>query len=856
LLGLREARAVTQEGWAALLGYGRATIQRWERGEAVPSPDAVEALVALCREEGLLRAFARGRLRGTALTAELLREILSEARAGAEGGLGPPVTGSGVSDRSATARSPIPTVGELRPLPARLSSFVGRERELDEVCELLRTTRLLTLTGAGGVGKSSLAIEAARRLAGSYPDGVALVELAALADASLVAHAIARGVGVLEHPSEPLPATLIRALARQRALLVLDNCEHLIDACARIAEELLKGADRLSVLATSREALRLPGELTWRVPSLAVPPADGAPSRPVDRERPVAEFDAVRLFSDRVAEVRPAFVLSERNAPAVAAICRRLDGIPLALEMAAAWAATLSMEQIAERLENGFGLLTRGGRTALPRYQTLRASIAWSFDLIREPERVALRRLAVFAGGFTLAAAEAVIAAPGADPSAEAPDPLDRPGVLPLIASLVEKSLVQVEGSDEDRRYSLLEAVREFALENLQAAGERAACQAQHARYYLAFAEEAEREIRGPRHLVWLDRLEADHDNVRAALRWSDSVGDAELGLRLAAAMWWFWYLRGHISEGRRLLAGALGGPGGAAPGWTPAKALDAAAWLAWGMSDRSDAERMAGAGLAAAREAGDQGLVASTLVCQGVLAMESGRDTSAQALLAEGLAVARQADDPWRTVGGLQWLALVTQRGGDATGARTLAEESLAISRTLGYDFGTSFSLQLLGHIAWRSGDLVSARAHGGESLAIRRRLNHRPLVASSLVGLGVLAVDQGDLGAATEFVREGLTIHRQLGTRGNVPLLLALGACLAAAQGRDELALILAGAAEALWDPPGAQLHPSDRARLDRWLAEPRRTLSADQQAAARQRGSVMSLAEAVDCVLEVCG
>ncbi|MGH2352814.1 MAG: ATP-binding protein, partial [Chloroflexota bacterium] len=410
-------------------------------------------------------------------------------------------------------------------LPLQLTSFVGRERELPAVRDLLAEHRLVTLTGPGGTGKTRLALQVAADVLPAYPDGVWLVALAALADPALVPHAVAQAVGVREEPGRPLLGTLADALRPKRLLLVLDNCEHLLDACAHLADALLRACPHLRVLATGREALGIAGETAWRVPSLGLPDARHLP--PVEV---LSQYEAVRLFIDRALAVQPGFRVTNQNALAVVQVCARLDGIPLAIELAAARVRVLPVEQLLVRLEDRFRLLSGGSRTALERHQTLRAAVDWSYDLLTEPENAVFARLAVFAGGFTLDAAEAVCAGDG----------IEAVEVLDLLTHLVDKSLAVVdEQPDGTARYRLLETLRHYAREKLAAREEADTVRAQHATHYLALAEQADPELRGPRGAGWLDRLRRDLDNMREALAWAEAGGEAELGLRLAAALLW-----------------------------------------------------------------------------------------------------------------------------------------------------------------------------------------------------------------------------------------------------------------------------------------------------------------------------
>ncbi len=441
-------------------------------------------------------------------------------------------------------------------LPIQLSSFIGRERAIAELKGLLSTTRLLTLTGAGGSGKTRLALQMATNLLADFEHGVWWVELAALTDPTLVPQQVASSLGISEQPGRQLMDTLSDALQPKKLLLVLDNCEHLIAACAQLVETLLRSCADLRILTTSREAFTIPGETIWPVPSLGVPDAYHLPPR-----EGLVKYEAVHLFIERAVSVLPTFRLTQENASALAQVCRRLDGLPLAIELAAARVKVLSVEQIAARLDDSYRLLAGGSRTALPRQQTLQATIDWSHHLLSEKERILFRRLSVFMGGFTLEAAEAVCAGNG----------IEQDEVLDLLSHLIDKSLVAVAQRSGEARYRLLETIRQYGQDKLQEFGEAANLRRNHCDWYVGLSERAESEILGARQGSWFDRLEVEHDNLRAALGWSLEQKEAETAARMGAAIWRFWLLRGYMSEGRRWLERALAGRGtplvGAGPG-------------------------------------------------------------------------------------------------------------------------------------------------------------------------------------------------------------------------------------------------------------------------------------------------
>lgn len=439
-----------------------------------------------------------------------------------------------------------PTMTFKRPqhnLPVQSNRFIGRNREIGDVERLADQARMITLTGSGGVGKTRLALQAAQLALGKFPDGIWYVELAPLSDPALLPEAAAVALGVREKPNASFSEAIVEYLRTKELLLILDNCEHLIEASSRLCDSILRGTPKVKLLTTSREPLGIPGEITYRVPSLAVPETN----QPSDPEK-LAQVEAVQLFVERARAAQPAFALTNANAQDVAQICRKLDGIPLAIELAAARVKVFNPGQIAARLDDRFRLLTGGSRLALPRQQTLRAAIDWSYSLLSEPERVLLRRLSIFAGGWLFEAAEDICAGGG----------IDTYEVLDLLTSLVDKSLVVVEELDSSTRYGMLETIRQYALEKLAEAGETAGLRDRHLEHYMLFSEQVQPALQGPAQQTWLENLEQDHDNLRLALEWAQEKHAALNQARLAAALWRFWWVRSYFSEGRRWLETAL----------------------------------------------------------------------------------------------------------------------------------------------------------------------------------------------------------------------------------------------------------------------------------------------------------
>jgi predicted ATPase/class 3 adenylate cyclase/Tfp pilus assembly protein PilF len=657
-------------------------------------------------------------------------------------------------------------------LPIQLTSFIGREREMAEVAQLLTETPLLTLTGAGGCGKTRLALQVAAERVEEYADGVWLVDLSALGDAGLVPQAVAVVLGVREEPGRPLIETLADSLRPKRLLLVLDNCEHLVAACAWLVERLLRTCPGLCVLATSREVLGIVGEAAWRVPPLSLPDPERLPPAGAGLVSALTEYEAVRLFIERAQLSRPRFAVTHDNARTVAQVCVRLDGIPLAVELAAARVRVLAVDQIAARLDDRFRLLTGGSRTALPRQQTLRATIDWSYELLSESERALLRRLSVFAGGFTLAALEAVCAGDG----------VSEEEILDLLARLVDKSLVlTVEPGEagsaggaswgtDPGRFRLLETIRQYGAEHLEAAGEAAIWRGRHRDWFLTLAEQAEPELQGPRQAEWLERLEMEYANLRTALNWSVEGGEAEAGMRLGGALGRFWSLRAYRAEGRERLAALLALVGASEPRAARAKALQAAGVLAYDQGDHVASRALYEESLAIWRELGERRGIANLLNNLGNLAYRQGEFEASRSLHEESLAIRREMGEPWEIAASLNNLGILACDQGDYERARSLHEESLAIRRGLGDKWVLASSLMNLGIVTYQQGDYGAARTLYEESLAYMRELRDQRGVAYVLNNLGNVAVQQGDYEPGRALHQESLEIKRSLGDRWGV--------------------------------------------------------------------------------------
>ena len=722
-------------------------------------------------------------------------------------------------------------------LPRRLTSFIGREAELEAASRLLTRVRLLTLTGPGGTGKTRLALHLADAVLDQYADGACFVELASVVEPSLVPTVTIQALDLPETPGRPPIETLKEFLREKHLLLVLDNFEHLL-AAGTYLTELLATCAGVTLLVTSRIPLRVSGEQELPVAPLALAAADLRMLSSADRLASVGDAEAVRLFVDRAQAVTPSFTLTEQNASAVAELCRRLDGLPLAIELAAARARLLTPEEIvarldraanrsvermlasgdrerpadAERTEAGrvspLRFLSAGARDVPARHQTLRDTIAWSYDLLTPDEQALFRRLAIFVGGCTLDAIEAIGSAEVVDRRwALTPDE-----VLDGVESLIAKSLLRRLDGTAGSRFSMLETIREYGLEQLEQQGELLALRRWHVRYFLALAERAEPALRGPEQVAWMDSLEAEHDNMRAALEWS--LGDAsavETTLRLASSLVWFWTGRTHIGEGRRWHERALARAGGSAA--ARLKALNGVAWLVHFQRDLPAAEQY----------------------------------------LREALVLARELGDTWATAWTLQALGRTAYYGGDSPRARALGEESLAVARDLGDDWLTGWVYQLLGLAAYIAGDLTTARVHFESSVAIRRPLGSQEGLGVCLGALGLIALAEGDDLRALQLSREALIAVRQV-FRIGVHNMMANFVALAARFGQPHRAVRLAGASARIGTIIAMTLIPMNQRPYDEALAEVHRELDDAAFALAWSEGQALSIDEAIAEALAV--
>jgi predicted ATPase/DNA-binding SARP family transcriptional activator len=778
--------------------------------------------------------------------------------------------------------------------------FIGRERESSEVKRLMVSTRLLTLTGPGGCGKTRLALAVANNLlkSSTFDHGAWFVDLAGLDAPILIPQVVAMTLGVPEAHDRPLSETLADFLQHKKLLLILDNCEHLLAGCAELVQRLLDACPHLHILATSREPLSLPGETIWLVPSLALPD----PQHPLHVKQ-LAKTEAIQLFVARASAALPSFKLVEENAATVERICRRLDGIPLAIELAAARLKLLDIGQIAARLDDSLHLLARGNPATVPRHQTMRAALDWSYRLLQPREQLVFRRLAVFASGFTLEAAEAVCADNHlVSQQIEQIDSVRMSDVLDLLSDLVDKSLVLIAEREPDEavRYRLLEPIRLYALDQLREAGEEATLRDRHLAYFIDFAEHVEPEIKSASQLVWLKRLDKEHDNLRAALAWStQDASQGTAGLRLAKALHQFWQRRGYWSEGRRWLEGAIANYDAHRDAQTPtgnlylARAIVAEGWLAYHQGDYGGTRENLERGLALAQTLGEPLTAAYAQGLQAQLTSYAGNLADGLLLSEASVASAQQSGDHWTLAWANLIHGMIVYRRDEAA-ARVVLDESERLFRKTGDKRMIATYLNVIGYITANAGELGAARGLFEQALAIGNELDDKNLqivessnlanlarlqgdttratelyeqalgqaqdlgkkeqIAGSLEGLGHIHLAQGDLNAASTLLRESLRLYREIGFEAVVPTVLAGLGRIAAEQGQAAEAVRVMGAIDAYLTMKAGRLDADTRATLEQDLAAVRAAVKPDDFEANFATGHEWTLDQASQAVLQL--
>lgn len=723
-------------------------------------------------------------------------------------------------------------------LPLQLTSFIGREHEIDEIKDLLRSARLVTLTGAGGTGKTRLGMEIAKQMGEQFPEGVWLIDFAVLPEPNLILQAITTALGVREEPKRSLIQTLTDHLRSKKLLLLFDNCEHLVAACAQVADTLLQVCPRLQILATSREALGLTGEHQYYVPTLTIPPPDSE----LVMEN-LNQSESVRVFLDRAVLVRPAFKLTKANAFAIAQICRRLDGIPLAIELAAARVKGLNTEQISARLDDRFSLLRTGNRTALQRHQTLRATIDWSYNLLSEKERLLLSRLSVFAGGWTVESATEVCLV-------VQPEEQD---VLNLLLNLADKSLVIVEEQEGETRYRLLETIREYALEKLIESGEQRLVRNRHLDFFINFAEEAEHNYRGKKQLFWFSVMEKERVNFRAALDYVLHSNQPETVLRLAGTAFWLWFFRGPWSEGQIWTEAALAQA--QAPDlrtMAKAKVLMGLGLLQFAQSNHSSAHEILAESLSIWQELDNKWWSAFTLGFMGLTIRAHDREAAAL-FFEESLRLAKETNEKWILAFSLWNIGeneLYLKNLGEA---QRLLDQCLELSQVLGDRMLQNEALRALGEISEADQQYFRAVDLYKQSLSIVQELRDITNISVLYFNVGRALQLAGENEKATPYFRDALAQSVKLGKKSGVLRALAGLGVIAAASGEAERAITLLMASQLIVAESGSSFPQNQSAWLTRHFESARAQLSEQQFASISVQAQTMPLNEAVKYALE---
>ncbi len=746
-------------------------------------------------------------------------------------------------------------------LPTRLTSFIGREQEQVEVQRLVAASRLVTLTGAGGCGKTRLALHVAHTVVNSFTDGAWFVELATLREPALVPQFVAQALGLRQAPNQPLLESLLNSVQSKQMLLILDNCEHLRDACAQLTQSLLSAAPHLRILATGREPLAIAGEMIYQVPGLAlpsvgaefrVPSGESAdPHSPDNRSfslQQLTQFDGIQLFVERARAILIEFTLTSENAIAVVDICRRLDGIPLAIELASARVNVLTVQQIAARLDNRFALLTSGPRTALvPHHHTLHAAIDWSYALLTPEEQTLLQRLAVFEAGCTLDTAEAVCASDG----------IEREQVLELLSSIVSKSLVVAETLTRTQaRYRLLETIRDYALEKLNVSGEAARLRNRHLDLFLARAEEAAPKLHGAYQNLWLNWLESEHDNLRSALAWSLESRRIEAGLRLANALSDFWYMRGFSREGRTWLERLLAQASDEISAIVRAKAIVYAGRIAGLLGDWAVAKERGQEAFDLCEAAGDEAkpVLAFALGNLGGEAWASGDYLTADSYFERSNELHREMGDKQSLCLGLLVQAPTAISMGKYASARALLEEGLSLAREIGDSYRAALILDYLGDVARCEQDYGRAQAAYEQSLSSLNEIGAARDTAGVLHNLAHTHLHQGEVERALALFSESMRLQRAQGNPEGIAECLTGFAALATVRGRPADAARLLAATVQLGGRNAAPLWPAERVEYEHYLSSVRAQLTDKEFEVAQGKGRTLTMEQAMEYALSL--
>ena len=800
---------LTQQELADLVGCARITLRRIESGTLKPSKELaqilLEKLSAPLNERERWLKFARG------------------------------VSGFPGSLIDSSVSKPITN------LPALLTTFIGREKEQTEIINLLYNNRLVTLAGAGGIGKTRISQQVGGKVLNDYPDGIWFIALDSLSDPGLVLSTLAAVFGIRESSSDrPLFERLTYFLRTKTALLILDNCEHLLDTCAHVAEKILHAASSVRILATSREALSISGEVTYWVQPLGLPD--------MEHLEPIAslsKYEAMELFIDRATTAISTFRVTIDSAPALTQICHHLDGIPLAIELAAAKLRVLSLEQINKRLDDRFRLLTGGSRTAPPQHQTLQAAIDWSYELLLPTEQTLFQRLAVFSNGWTLESAESICSDIDVQPEE----------VLELLTQLINKSLINKAEGIGETRYRMLETIREYALQKLDYSGEMRTTYFRHMMFFAKLVDQAERNFKGPDQVAWYSRLDNELDNLRVALTWLEGLENSEVRLRFAAGLWRYWKSRGHISEGRghlrRVLENVPAGPARQTSAY--ARALTAAGSLAYYEGDLSYSDQSRKEALTIFRNLDDKVGIADCLIGLGNTAISQGNYVSARGFYEEGLLIRRDLGDKWgiaRLLGNLGLLAYLQM---DYTQARSLHFESLTLFRELRDEEGVANELVNLGDVVRHQGELSIAHSYYQESATISEKLKDQWGLGYALMGTADVALAQSDFSTASLLYRDCLILFQKGANYVGLPFALESVARLALVKNQPKKAVQILGVADTLRKSTNSPLPLPDHSAYEDNLSRLQRQLDPSIFDLTWTEGKKMSLNEALELALK---